>query len=533
MRYAFISVLLGASGAFFHLLPVLGHSSLTQPSSALAYLSLAGTVVFLAFTFLIWTRSRSMIQATGIGLLIGFGYFGVSLHWLGESVVPDPGSYSVRAALTALGAWTLLYPWWAVAFGVSHLFARLFSISHKSARGAFLFSVVFSAADVLAGDIAFRIPLSPLSTALLDTLWAPILGVVGQHGGTALLTALSAFLALVVTRPSNGHILTATVGLCAACAPAVWQGINQANPQEITALSAPDIYLAQPNPESAYQLTMRNDPDPVGTIMAGVYRAIEDGAGADLIVLPENAIPLDLSASPEIIGDLANRLLPETILIVGFRRSSVSNITEDEFSVDTFNSAFAISASGSVLFEYDKAHLVPFGEYMPQAFYDLGFNVIAGPTITPGSALGIHSLPGFNPFSILICYEALLSGPVSRETDGADWFLNISSEGLFGETIGPRLLLQKVRLRSAETGIPMLRSATTGFTSVIDSRGAVLDALPQGAEGGIRTSVPSASPTAFRKIGYWPLYIGWIIAFASTSLFPHRHRYLVTRKMSV
>lgn len=508
MRYVLIPVLLGAFGALAHLAPILGAPSLTQPSPARAYLGLAGTVVFFALAFVMWSRARTAFHASWTGLLLGFGYFAVSLHWLGESVVPDPSTYSLRAALTALGAWTLLYPWWALAFGLAHILTGMARASRMSGVGVILFAVIFSIADVLMGDFAFRIPLSPPSAAVLDTLWQPLVGVVGQHGSTALLVAVSASLALCACLPSRQSIAGATAALCAATAPSTFKGIDGS-------LSIPGrdatIYLTQPNAETPYQLSLRGDPTPDMTIMAGIYRALDAGTGADLIVLPENAVPLDLATNPEVVRDLADRLSPGSTLIAGFRHSVVSDVSTGGFEVETFNTAYAITAAGEVAFEYDKAHLVPFGEYMPGIFYDLGFNVIAGPTITPGPSLDVFSLPNMTPFSILICYEGLLSGPVSRETAGADWFLNISSEGLFGQTIGPRLLLHKVRLRAAETGIPMLRSASTGFTAVIDHTGAVLDALGQGEEGGIMTAVPAAEPTIFRQIGYLPLYVLWIM----------------------
>lgn len=509
MRNVILPLLLGAIGALFHLLPTLGATSLTDPNPLFAYTALAGTVVFLGLAFSLWTRARSAARATGLGLLIGFGYFSVTLHWLGESVVPDAASYSLHAALTALGGWTLLYPWWAIAFGAAHLLADLSRTPKRSVHGVILFSVLFSIADVLVGDIAFRIPLSPLSASLLDTLWQPLLTVTGQHGSTAILVALSASLALSVASHGRMGIFAATAAICVASAPTALTGISRT---ALTDTAPKTIFLAQPNPESAYSLALRGDPDPDATLMAGISRALARGAGADLIVLPEGAIPHDLAAEPEIVAEIAAQLDPDTTLIAGFRRSVASQGRDGGFSVKTFNTAYGISGAGEVLFQYDKAHLVPFGEYMPDVFYDLGFSVIAGPTIEPGQSLEVFSLPNLRSFSVLICYEGLLSGPVSRETGNSDWFLNISSEGLFGQTIGPRLLLQEVRLRSAETGIPMLRSASTGFTAVIDSTGSVLDAVGQDEEGGIWTDIPAAAPTLFRQIGYWPLYATWIAA---------------------
>lgn len=509
---------LGLIGGAMHIAPPILAADPTNPSTLVAYVALLGTILVLAAAYVLWTRCATWYGASWTGLMIGLGFYGLSLHWLGESVVADPATYSLRAGLTALGGWTLLYPWWALAFGASHALSRLLTIPCVSTAGALLFATILSMSDVLMGDWVFGIPLAPLSSALLDTFWQPILSLGGTHAANGVLGLTGALLgATAIKAPSRPFVVPVAVLGFLGIASLV--GSIRMEDHDGIARGPASIYLAQPDAPSAFDL--RDDPDPDGTLIAGVIEAVETGRGAKLVVLPEMASPRDLGADPVMVAELASHLDPGSILAIGFRRSVADVGTNGGFTVETYNTVFMIASTGQVIASYDKAHLVPFGEYMPQVFHDIGFGVIAGSglSLEAGPALDVFDIDGLPPVAILTCYEALLSGPVSRETDGAAWLLNASAEGLFGRTIGPRLLLNYARMRSAETGLPMLRSADTGYTAVIGGDGSVLKALGPSARDGLRIEVAEmglATQTPFRQVGYIALYISWAVALLSS-----------------
>jgi apolipoprotein N-acyltransferase len=171
------------------------------------------------------------------------------------------------------------------------------------------------------------------------------------------------------------------------------------------------------------------------------------------------------------------------------------------------NSIFALAAGGRIIGRYDKAHLVPYGEYLPMrpvlsaiglsrlAPGDMDFNAGAGPrTIDLGGEWGSVGLQ--------LCYEIIFSGHVVDERHRPSFIFNPSNDAWFGRW-GPPQHLAQARLRAAEEGIPVLRATPTGISAVIDARGEVVKSLPWRTAGVIDAVLPPAanSATVFARFG--------------------------------
>jgi apolipoprotein N-acyltransferase len=161
------------------------------------------------------------------------------------------------------------------------------------------------------------------------------------------------------------------------------------------------------------------------------------------------------------------------------------------------NSVFVLGPQGDVLGRYDKAHLVPYGEYLPMrpllswiglsrlAPGDLDFTPGPGPrTIDLGGEWG---KVGFD-----LCYEIIFSGRVVDRRNRPEFIFNPSNDAWFGRW-GPPQHLAQARLRAAEEGLPVLRSTPTGISAVINARGDVVKALPWRTAGAIDAVLPPAS----------------------------------------
>jgi len=195
---------------------------------------------------------------------------------------------------------------------------------------------------------------------------------------------------------------------------------------------------------------------------------------------------------------------PDDRLLTG----GIAVASKDGVHVDgAANSIFILAPGGRVLGRYDKAHLVPFGEYLPMrpllsaiglsrlAPGELDFATGPGPrTIDIGGEWG---KVGFQ-----LCYEMIFSGEVVDEKHRPAFIFNPSNDAWFGRW-GPPQHLAQARLRAAEEGLPILRSTPTGISAVIDARGHVVKYLPWRTAGAIDAVIPPAAngPPPFARFG--------------------------------
>ena len=90
--------------------------------------------------------------------------------------------------------------------------------------------------------------------------------------------------------------------------------------------------------------------------------------------------------------------------------------------------------------------------------------------------------------------------------------LNVTNDGWFGDTPGPRQHFAQARLRAIEEGLPLVRAANTGISAVVDAYGRVLESLPVGVEGVVDTSLPLPAPaTIFSRHPVLAPSILWVI----------------------
>ncbi|MFN3620705.1 apolipoprotein N-acyltransferase [Sphingorhabdus sp.] len=172
------------------------------------------------------------------------------------------------------------------------------------------------------------------------------------------------------------------------------------------------------------------------------------------------------------------------------------------------NSVSAMDAFGRILGHYDKAHLVPYGEYLPLPWLlePLGLARLVPGTLDfwpgPGAQTMTVNVNG-KPVKIgmQICYEIIFSGQTVDRKNRPDFIFNPSNDAWFG-TIGPPQHLAQARLRAIEEGLPVIRATPTGISAIIDANGHITNSLPLGSDGRIDTQLPRAkAPTLFARFG--------------------------------
>lgn len=249
-----------------------------------------------------------------------------------------------------------------------------------------------------------------------------------------------------------------------------------------------------------------------------------------LILWPEAAIPDYLetgypfvyydrspAAARARITDLMN---PNDIMLLGALKLELDKTGE---VVGARNAVMTIDATGRLGPRYYKAHLVPYGEYLPMrpVLSAIGLSRLAPGDLDfwPGPGPRTIDLGRFGKVGVQVCYEIIFSGQVVDRANRPAFIFNPSNDAWFGSW-GPPQHLAQARLRAIEEGLPVIRATPTGISAVIDADGRVRESLPMGVPGRIDTRLPPPhEPTLFARYGnILPLlFAGLLLAFAIAS----------------
>jgi apolipoprotein N-acyltransferase len=183
-----------------------------------------------------------------------------------------------------------------------------------------------------------------------------------------------------------------------------------------------------------------------------------------------------------------------------------------------FNSAALISPGGDWKARYDKAHLVPFGEYLP--FPSL-FSFAGGLTkevgeFTPGSER-VPLDAGGEQLGVFICYESIFPDDVRQFADhGAQVFVNISNDGWYGDSGAYAQHLNQTRMRAIENDRWLLSATNTGVTASIDPWGRVVARVPRKERTALVAPYALTSVTTFySRHGDWFAFLCAIISMGA------------------
>ena len=228
------------------------------------------------------------------------------------------------------------------------------------------------------------------------------------------------------------------------------------------------------------------------------YRRMIEAHPATLVVLPETALPRMLhSIPPRYLDDLEN-------LARARGANLVFGVPLAESQQRYFNSVVTLGISPRQ--RYDKAHLVPFGEFIPPGFrWFVDWMKIPLGDFTRGASDPQPITLGAQKLAINICYEDLFGEEIIAQLPAATLLVNVSNIAWFGDSLAPHQHLQISRMRSLETARPMLRATNTGMTAVIDHQGRVLHSLRAFTTGALVVEVqPTTGLTPYVRGGNWP-----------------------------
>lgn len=458
------------------------------------------------------------VAAAEIGWWWGFGYFLAGLYWIGEAFLVEAEVFAVFLPFAVVLMPAGLALFYAAA---SALAATLW---RSGVWRVLALALALSAAEWLRGHVLSGFPWNVLGYALTYPLAlmqsAAVLGIYG-------LTLLAV---LVFTLPpvlwSEASVRRrGTWALAVAVLPlALLAAFGHARLAVAAADTVPGvrIRIVQPSvpqrekwrPENQARF-FRDHLDLSARDPAG---KADNLAGITHVVWPEAAMPFAPLDHPEALAAIAD-LLPEgTVLIAGAIRVERTSGTPPR-PPSLFNSLLVFGPRGLLLSLYDKIHLVPFGEFLPLRglLQAIGLRQLSarggfasGPS--PRPLLRIPGLPAVVP---LICYEAVFPGAIVQGAERPAVILNVTNDGWFGDTTGPRQHFHQARVRAVEEGLPLIRAANNGVSAAFDGYGRILGQLDLNVRGVIDVPLPAAlQPPAYARLGD-AIFLGvWLLGAA-------------------
>jgi apolipoprotein N-acyltransferase len=496
MKHFLIAVLIGAASAFafapiglWPLMPV----------------AIAGLCE------LIW-RLKSLRKALAIGWGFGLGQFVVGLNWIATA-------FTYQAAMPAWLGWiavVLLALYLAVYPALATVLAWRFKHQRPPALVLAL-AGAWPITEWLRGTIFTGFPWNPLGVTLVDTPWRHAAAVIGTYGLSALVILIGGAAWLLARRRWRHAAAVAAPFLL------VLAIFSLTMPKYI-----PNKYIRIVQPNIGQEDKWRPGFAEESNRRLIALSLKSGGERPRLLLWPEAAVTNPLQ--DELIVDRPYAELerqnvsapvgPGEYLLTG----GIGIYSKDGRQISgATNSVFVLGQGGRMVDRFDKAHLTPYGEYLPMRplLSKIGLSRLAPGDVdfTPGPGPRTIALPGWGKVGLQICYEIVFSGEVVDRNNRPDFIFNPSNDAWFGRW-GPPQHLAQARLRAAEEGIPVIRSTPTGISAVVDAAGNIESSLPWRTAGVIDTRIPlSVAPTLFARFGnIIPLLLGFALLIGGIAM---------------
>lgn len=470
-------------------------AALGQVPWSLWWLALPGYAVA------IWlvAKAEGRGQATARAWVFGSAHFLLALHWITEPFQID----AARDAWMAPFALVFMAGGLALFWGAAGLIAAGFR------QRALAFALALAGAEAARGLVLTGFPWALPGHVWLGLPPMQLASLVGA-GGLTLIT-LGVALLPVVGCWRGGGLAVLLVG-------ALWGWGHWRLAQPLPPAAGPMIRLVQPN---ADQL-LKWQPDHARMFFNRHLDLTATPADRrpDLVVWPETAVPF-------LLNDDRGGL--EAILAASGGTPVALGIQRTE-GLRGYNSLVVIGPDAlgapEIRALYDKAHLVPFGEYIPLG--DVMADWLGIFNFSPREGFGYTAGPGprllemgsLGTLQPLICYEAVFPY-FQRAVARPDWMMQVTNDAWFGDDAGPFQHLALARLRAVENGLPLVRVANTGVSAMIDARGNVVAAIGLNQMGYLDAPLPGAlPPTAYARWGGWPVVVAWLLG--CVTLLRHR-----------
>ena len=412
------------------------------------------------------------------GWCFGFGYFLFSLYWISISLTFDQSfKFLIPVAIILLP--TFLAIFYAL---IIYLFSVFYSKNVVSSF--FIFSVLFGTIEFIRGSIFTGFPWNLISFSFSDSIYfIQILSILGTYSFNLICISLFIVPALFFLRKSRTEIMVCFSFILLSVVFLIFGNVRNNNFNSLESVKNPYSIKAISSNISLDRFYSKQDELKI------INELIELSAPTKneptIFLWPEGIIPDSYLRDMSIYKNLfLNNFGAHDLIIMGLNSKSIKNDKNLFFnSMAIFNNRLDLIAN------YNKVNLVPFGEFIPfESILGLiGLKTVtnnyqsfsSGKTRIPlnikNNKIDLNLLP-------LICYEIIYSGKLSKDNN-FDYIINISEDGWFGNSIGPKQHFSHSIFRSIESGKYIIRSANNGISAIVNPIGIIEQEVEFGSTG--------------------------------------------------
>ncbi len=431
------------------------------------------------------------------GWHFGFGYFITNLYWISISLSFDESfEFLIPVTLILIPAVLALF------YGLISLLFFIFK-TKKIISSFFLFSLIFGLTEYIRGSILTGFPWNLIAYSFSNHLEIlNITSIIGTYGFNLFCISLFISPAVFILRDSRADIwvciffflLTITFYLYGSHSKKSFIDAKIDSIDHKVRVVGSKIKLDR----------FYSNIDPITVIEDLIELSEPDKNEKIIFVWPEGIIP---GISQEKIIDykwlFENHFNENHLLVFGINSKSV-----DKGVIKYFNSLSVYDHNLNLLNSYNKVNLVPFGEFLPleNILKNIGLKTLTNnyQSYSKGNERKIIKIRNNNSsvkFLPLICYEIIYSGKIFKDSD-FDFIINISEDGWFGQSVGPKQHFIHSIYRAIESGKYVLRSANNGISAIINPIGDIEQEVRYNEIGYIDLSqFKKIQPTVFSKYG--------------------------------
>ena len=412
------------------------------------------------------------------GWFFGFGYFLTNLYWITISLTFDENlNFLIPLALILIPSFLALF------YGlITFLF---YLLNPKNLLSAFfIFSLLFGAMEYIRGTILTGFPWNLFVYSFSENLsFISILSLIGTYSLNLFVISLFTAPALYILKKSK---IDMWVCISILILPILFLTLGTFQKQKFLKLEETKIPFTIRIIGSNISLDKYyNNSNTEGVINELILLSSPTKDKKIFFLWPEVIIPNTYQDEMYLYNDIFKKNFDENH-IIGL------GIIDREFKNNKYrflNSFSIFDKELNLIESYNKNNLVPFGEFIPfeNLFNKIGLKVITNNfgSFSKGSERNIIEIKdNFEKlrFLPLICYEIIYSGNLSKNFD-FDFILNISEDGWFGKSIGPKQHFTHSIFRAIESGKYVIRSANNGMSAVINPLGEIEQKINFAEEG--------------------------------------------------